>query len=177
MLKIVRKINKYGPEHFTYRLYTKIFTLIRVPTFWILAVITIVDMLWLKIDVVQWLPLWSADIFHALSTKLIYLLLSIGAFSAAFYTIGIEIIKRTTTAGDVTFIFANLVKYATYPFIVAGVIGGCLFLAKVGIVIPQSMVLFVLFVYLTLNAFYTTIKIAEHLVNMAFGIELKQIEE
>lgn len=108
---------------------------------------------------------------------MIYLLLSIGAFTAAFITIGIEIIKTKREAQNVTYIWSNLVKYAIYPFVVAMLIGVVLFLKDAGVNGSASFSLFLLFVYLTINSFYTTIKAAENLVNEAWPSEQKESKE
>ena len=104
---------------------------------------------------------------------MIYLLLPIGAFTATFFTIVIEIIKNKLEAQNVTVIWSNLIKYTVYPFIVAVFIGVALFLRDIGIYNHMPLSIFLLFTYLTINSFYTTIKMAEILVNETWQPEPK----
>ena len=158
---------KWGPEYFTFRIY-KLFTYIRVPIFWLLLVLWVSDLLYFDLEVNLQLPFWDSEIFNSMAIKMIYLLLSVGAFTAAFITIGIELIKTKREAKTVTAIWSNLVKYAIYPFVVATFIGVILFLKKVGVYDTTSFSLFLLFAYLTINSVYTTIRAGENLVNEAF---------
>ena len=165
MKNFIKKL--WGPEYFTFRIY-KLFTYIRVPIFWLLLLFWIIDLFYFGLDTNSWLPLWSSEIFSSMAIKMIYLLLSVGAFTAAFITIGIELIKNKREAQTVTSIWANLVKYAIYPFVVAMFIGVVLFLKEAGVYDLTSFSLFLLFVYLTINSVYTTIRAGENLVNEAF---------
>ena len=158
---------KLSPEYFTFRVY-KLFTYIRVPIFWLLLVLWVSDLLYLNLDTNLLIPLWNSEIFSSIAIKMIYLLLSIGAFTAAFITIGIELIKTKHEAKTVTVIWSNLVKYAIYPFIVAMFIGVILFLKEVEVYDATCFSLFLLLAYLTINSIYTTIRAAENLVNEAF---------
>src|SRR3989338_4574724 len=88
-----------------------------------------------------------------------------------FITIAIEIIKTKPEARSVTAIWSNLVKYASYPFVVAMIIGSVLVMRDVGVYNHISSSIFLLFVYLTINSFYTTIRAAEILVNEAWQPE------
>ncbi len=168
----MEKLRKWGPEYFAFKIY-KLFTYIRVPIFWLLFLFFIIDIFWLKMDFTIWFPFWSPALFTSLSINMIYLLLSIGAFTAAFITIGVEIIKTKPEAQSVTHIWSNLVKYAIYPFVIAMLIGFILFLRKVGVNLPAHFSIFILFVYLTINSFYTTIRAGENLVNEAWYSEQK----
>lgn len=161
---------KWGPEYFTFRIY-KLFTYIRVPIFWLLLVLWVSDLFYFDLDTNLLLPLWDSEFFSSMAIKMIYLLLSVGAFTAAFITIGIELIKTKREAKIVTAIWSNLVKYAIYPFVAAMFIGVILFLKKVGVYDATSFSLFLLFVYLTINSVYTTIRAGENLVNEAFQEE------
>lgn len=163
---------RWAPEYFTLRIYER-FTEVRVLIFWLLITLYIIDLAFVKADFIPfWFTKWNLEIFTGIATKMAYLLLSIGAFTAAFFTITIGIIKKKKEEQVVKVIWANLVKYAIYPFIAAALIGVVLFLLKAGLNVSASFLLFLLFVFLTINSFYTTIKIAEHLANLAFGIDL-----
>lgn len=94
LINLFKKINKYAPEYFTIRIYQKIFTPVRVIIFWLLFFFYIIDALWFKIDATKWFPFWNSEVFTSVTTKMIYLLISIGAFATAFYAIEIDIIKR-----------------------------------------------------------------------------------
>lgn len=156
-------LKKSSPEYFTFRIY-KAFTYIRIPTFWILLFFWVIDFLYLKMG----FNFWRGEIFISILIKMIYFLISIGAFTAAFITIAIEIIKSKTEPKDVAMIWSNLVKYTIYPFVVAGLISVVIFLKNINIYNSPSFSLFILFTYLTLNTIYTTIKIAEILINEAW---------
>src|SRR3989344_9501778 len=97
---------KWGPEYFTFRIY-KLFTYIRVPIFWLLLILWVSDLLYSKVDTNLWVSLWNSEMFDSMVTKMIYLLLSVGAFTAAFITIGIELIKAKHEAKLVTAIWSN----------------------------------------------------------------------
>lgn len=176
-MKYIEKLKKFGPEFFTFRIYTKLFTPIRVAIFWLLLAFIVIDFFWLKLDVSRWLPLWNLELFNSIAVKMIYLLLAIGSFTATFFTIGIEIIKDKSEARSVTYIWSNLVKYASYPFIVAGIIGATLFLRDSGVYNYLPFSIFLLFIYLTINSFYTIIKVGEILVNEAWHPERKENKE
>jgi len=166
-MNYLEKSRKWGPEFFTFRIY-RLFTYIRVPIFWLLLLFWIIDFFFFSLDTNSWLPLWSSEIFSSIEIKMVYLLISVGAFTAAFITIGIELIKSKREAQTVTSIWSNLVKYAIYPFVVAMLIGVVLFLKEAGVYDSTSFSLFLLFAYLTMNSVYTTIKAGENLVNEAF---------
>lgn len=176
-MSFTEKIRKFGPEFFTFRIYTKLFTPVRVVIFWLLLVFCIADFVWLKLDFSRWLPLWNSEIFHSIAVKMIYLLLAVGSFTATFFTIGIEIIKDKSEARSVTYLWSNLFKYASYPFIVAAIIGTTLFLRNVGIYDYIPFSIFLLFLFLTANSFYTVIKIAEILINEAWHPERQENKE
>lgn len=162
--------NLWGAEFFTFRIY-KLFTVVRKPLFWLLVIFCIISPMWLNFDISDWFPLWNQEILASMAIKMIYLLLSIGAFTAAFFTISIEIIKTKPEAKNVTSIWSNFVKYASYPFVAAMFIGIVLFLKNVGVYNGISFPIFLLFAYLTINSFYTTIRVAEILVNEAWQPE------
>ena len=166
-MNYLEKSRKWGPEFFTFRIY-RLFTYIRVPIFCLLLLFWIIDFFFFSLDTNSWLPLWSSEIFSSIEIKMVYLLISVGAFTAAFITIGIELIKSKREAQTVTSIWSNLVKYAIYPFVVAMLIGVVLFLKEAGVYDLTSFSLFLLFAYLTMNSVYTTIKAGENLVNEAF---------
>jgi len=168
MKNFIKKL--WGAEFFTFRIY-KLFTEVRKSLFWFLVIFCIISPLWLNLDISDWFPLWSQEILTLIAVKMIYLLLSIGAFTAAFITIAIEIIKTKPEARSVTAIWSNLVKYASYPFVVAMIIGSVLVMRDVGVYNHISSSIFLLFVYLTINSFYTTIRAAEILVNEAWQPE------
>ncbi len=86
----------------------------------------------------------------------------------------IDTIRKAENSVKVTDIWVNLIKYTTYPFAAAGIIGVALFLLDVGVDIPGLFSLFLLFVFLTMNSFYTTIKIAEKLVNHNYEEDTKK---
>lgn len=108
---------------------------------------------------------------------MIYLLLAIGSFTASFFTIGIELIKEKSEARSVTYLWSNLFKYGAYPFIVAVIIGTTLFLRDVGLYEYTPFSIFLLFVFLTVNSFYTVIKIAEILINESWHPDQKENKE
>ena len=147
------------------RIYSKLFTPIRIQIFWLLFIFSFIDFRWLKLDITSWFPLFDREIFISITEKMIYLLISIGAFTATFFTIVIEIIKNKLKAEHVTVIWSNLVKYTVYPFVVAIFFSTALFLRDIGVYDHLLLSTFLLFVYLTINAFYTTIRMAEILIN------------
>ncbi len=163
----MRELKKWGPEYFTVRIYTELFTRARVPIFFGLLIFCCIDFVCLKLDTMQWLPLWNQSLFTSIATKMIYLLLSVGGFTAAFFTLCIEIIKTKLEAKEITYLWSNLIKYTSYPFVVAMLISVTLFLEAAGVYNHLYFSTFLLFVYLTINSFYTTIKMAEILVNEA----------
>ncbi|GEM_PF-2789727 len=165
--------NKFAPEFFTVRFYNYIFTPVRVEIFLILFAFWIIDAVWLKMDITQWLPFWSQELFDLIIVKMIYLLLSVGVFTATFFTILIEIIKtkKNLTAQNITYLWSNLFKYTSYPFVAAVVIGAVMFFRDAGLYQNISFSVFLLFVFLTLNSFYTTTKMAEILVNESWTQE------
>ncbi len=113
----MEKVKKWSPEYITIRIYSKLFTPIRIQIFWLLVVFCFIDIIWIKFDITSWFPLFDKEIFISVAEKMIYLLLSIGAFTATFFTIVIEIIKNKLEAQNVTVIWSNLVKYTVYPFV------------------------------------------------------------
>jgi hypothetical protein len=157
---------KFGPEFFTFKLYN-FFTSIRVPIFWILLLFWVIDIFCSRLDTNSWLPAWSSEKLGSIAARIIYFLLSIGAFTAAFITIGIELIKKSESTQKITAIFSNIVKYAIYPFVVAAFIGLILFLDEVNIYDANSFSFFLLTVFLVINSIYTTIRAAENLVHKA----------
>lgn len=165
--------NKLAPEFFAIRIYNYIFTPIRVEMFLLLLVFCIIDLVWLKLNFTQWLPFWNQELFDLIAVRMIYLLLSIGAFTATFFTICIEIIKTKREAKNVTYLWSNLFKYASYPFVAAVIIGAILFFKDVGLYQSISFPIFLMFAFLTVNSFYTTIRMAEILVNESWPPEQK----
>ncbi len=108
---------------------------------------------------------------------MIYLLLAVGSFTASFFTIGIELIKEKSEARSVTYLWSNLFKYGAYPFIIAATIGATLFFRAVGVYNDIPFSIFLLFVFLTVNSFYTVIKIAEILINESWHPEKNENKE
>ena len=172
-MNYIEKLKKWSPEYITVRIYNNLFTPIRVQTFWLIVIFCFVDIFWLRLDITSWFPFFDQEIFISITKKMIYLLLPIGAFTATFFTIVIEIIKNKLEAQNVTVIWSNLIKYTVYPFIVAVFIGVALFLRDIGIYNHMPLSIFLLFTYLTINSFYTTIKMAEILVNETWQPEPK----
>ena len=144
--------------------------------FLLLLVFWIIDSVWFKLDVTRWLPFWNQGLFDSIIIKMIYLLLSVGAFTATFFTILIEIIKtkKNLTPKNITYLWSNLFKYTSYPFVAAVVIGVVIFLRDSGLYQSIPFPVFLLFVFLTLNSFYTTTKMAEILVNESWSQEQKE---
>ena len=168
--------NKFAPEYFTVRIYNYIFTPIRVEIFLFLLAFWIIDFVWLKLDFTRWLPFWNQGLFDSIIIKMIYLLLSVGAFTATFFTILIEIVKtkKNLTAPNITYLWSNLFKYTSYPFVVAVVIGTVIFFRDAGLYQNIPFPIFLLFVFLTINSFYTTTKMAGILVNESWSQEQKE---
>ncbi len=164
-------IGKYGPEFFTNKIYTKLFTPIRVPIFLFFLFFCLVDLFWIKFNITLLLPYWSQEIFNSLTTKMIYLLLSLGALASVFLTISIDIIRKKSNHREATAIFSNLVKYITYPFFIVIIIEVILFLRDAGLYKNILFSVFLFFVYLTISSFYTTIRMAQILVDEAFGLD------
>lgn len=159
------KINRWAPEHFTRQIYKKL-TEVRVLTFWLLVIFYVIDSLFIKPDFISyWFPNWRLEIFTQIATKMLYSLLAVGVFTATFFTIVIKTIKTKKDPATITGVWTNLVKYTIYPFAASIVVGTALFLVKVGVNIPALFSLFLLFIFLTINSFYTTIKMAEILVS------------
>lgn len=168
-----KMISKWGPEYFTFWIY-RLFTRVRVLIFLLLVLLYAVDAISSKVNIAPSKFLLEGPEATSMVTKMIYLLLSIGAFTAAFITIAIGIIKKKHEAKTVTNIWSNLVKYATYPFFASMLMVAVLFLKDIRIDIPAPFPLFLLFVYLTINSIYTTVRLGEILVNEAFGIDLDE---
>ena len=157
---------RLAPEFFTLRLYHG-FTYIRVPLFYILIVLYILNALWGDI----WVGLpWTQEDLGVVVKYSTYLLLTIGALVATWLTILLNIIKISERAGGQ---WANLVKYVLYPIVTAILISIVTFLQKFGVIIPAPFSLSLFIGFLLLNAIYTTIKEAEHLANASYGAEDK----
>ncbi|KKU86341.1 MAG: hypothetical protein UY15_C0011G0005 [Parcubacteria group bacterium GW2011_GWA2_47_9] len=166
--------NKFTPEYSAIRIYNYIFTPIRVEMFLLLLAFCIVDFIWLKLDFTKWFTLWNQELLNSIAVKMVYLLLAIGSFTATFFTICIEIIKTKHEAVDVTYLWSNLVKYTVYPFVVVLIIGAAIFFRHAGLNQNISFPVFLLFAFLTLNSFYTTIKMAQILVEGSWSQEKKE---
>ena len=170
---MLEKLRKFGPEFYTYRIYTKLFTPIRVVIFWLLVAFCFGDIFWLNLDFTRWLPFWNQGLFDSIIIKMIYLLLSVGAFTATFFTILIEIVKtkKNLTAPNIKYLWSKLFKYTSYPFVVAVLIGTVIFFRDAGLYQNIPFPIFLLFVFLTINSFYTTTKMAEILVTESWSQE------
>jgi len=160
------KLSKWAPEYFTLRFYRR-FTEIRIFAFWLIFIFYIIDALIVGPDFVPLAIKWNLENFTEFSTIMLYFLLSIGTFTAGFFSITISIIKSKDEALSARALWANSVKYTIYPFCAALLIVIVLFLIKMGLTISASFSLFLFFSFLAVNSFYTTIKIAEHLVNFS----------
>lgn len=164
-------LNRWAPEYFTRQIYNKL-TEVRVIAFLLLVALYVIDGFFIKPDFIPyWFRDWGPEIFTAVTTKMLYLLLSIGVFTATFFPIVIKIVRKKKEAEVVTRIWANLVKYTIYPFAAAIVIWTALFLLDVGVSIPALFSLFLLFIFLTVNSFYTTIRMAQILVDESYTDE------
>lgn len=168
--------NKFAPEFFAIRIYNYIFTPVRVEVFVLLLLFCVADLFWLKLNFTQWLPFWNQELFSSITVKMIYLLLAIGSFTATLFTICIEIIKTKHEAVDVTYLWSNLVKYTVYPFATALIIAAVIFFRNVGLYQNLSFPVFLLFAFLTLNSFYTTIRMAQILVEGSWSEKEKKDE-
>ena len=157
---------KLAPEFFTLRLYHG-FTYIRVPLFYVLIVLYILNALWGDI----WVGIpWTQEDLGTVAKYSTYLLLTLGAIIATWLTIVLNIIRVSERAGGQ---WANLVKYVLYPIVTAILISIVTFLQKLGVIIPAPFSLSLFIGFLLLNALYTTIKEAEHLANASYGAEDK----
>lgn len=157
---------KWAPEFFTLQFYHG-FTYIRVPLFYILIVLYILNALWGDI----WVGLpWTQEDLGVVAKYSTYLLLTVGALVATWLTIVLNIIKVSERAGGQ---WANLVKYVLYPIVTAILISTIILLQKFGVTIPAPFSLSLFIGFLLLNALYTTIKEAEQLVNASYGVEDK----
>jgi len=161
--------NKFSPEYSAIRIYNYIFTPIRVEMFLLLFAFSIIDLVWLRVDFTKWFPFWNQELFSSIAIRMVYLLLAIGSFTATFFTICIEIIKTKHEAVDVTYLWSNLVKYTVYPFVAALIIGAAIFFRSAGLYQSISFPIFLLFAYLTLNSFYTTIRMAQIIVESSWS--------
>lgn len=168
--------NKFAPEYSAIRIYNYIFTPIRVEMFLLLFVFSIVDLVWLRLDFTKWFPFWNQELLNSIAVKMVYLLLAIGSFTATFFTICIEIVKTKHKAVDVTYLWSNLVKYTVYPFVAALIIGAAIFFRNAGLYQIISFPVFLLFAFLTLNSFYTTIRMAQILVEGSWSEKEKKDE-
>jgi hypothetical protein len=157
---------RWAPEFFTLRLYHG-FTYIRVPLFYILIVVYILNAFWG--DIWAGLP-WTQEDLGLVVKYSTYLLLTVGALVATWLTIVLNIIKVSERAGGQ---WANLVKYVLYPIVTAILISIVTLLQKFGVIIPAPFSLSLLIGFLLLNAIFTTIKEAEHLANASYGAEDK----
>lgn len=136
MSNISKKLNSWAPEYFTRRIYEKL-TEVRVLIFWLLVLLYIIDSLFIKPDLMPyWFSNWGPEIFTGIATKMLYLLLTIGVFTATFFTIVIETIRNKNNSTTVTGIWTNLVEYTIYPFAASIIIGMALFFIKIGVNIP-----------------------------------------
>lgn len=163
-LSIKELLNKLAPEYFTLRLYHA-FTYVRVVLFYILLVLYLLNALWG--DVWANIP-WTQDDLVFVASRGIYILLAVGALTATWFAIVIEIIKKSNRAAGQ---WANIVKYVVYPVITAVIISYVPLLHKFGIIIPAPLSLSLLIAYLIFNSLFTTVKEAENIANGVYGTE------
>lgn len=156
-------LNKWGPERFP-RLIYSFLTNIRGFVFYLLALFFVIAFF---VDFEFSYPFhFGIDTFQEWSTKMMYLLFAIGAFNTTtFFKTVNEVVQRKQEARQVTTIWTNLVKYTLYPFGAGIVIASILFLGNIGQNINALFPLFLLFVFLTINSFYTTIRMAQILID------------
>lgn len=171
-------LNKWTPEYFTRRVYS-VLTRIRVITFLILVVIyftSFVIIVFLKsgINTPDWLNNWGIDDFTLVSSQLVKFLFGVLGLGGILFPITIGIVQTKISAQEVTSLWTNLVKYVlVYPFSVIVFIQIILFVVSQGVNIPALFILFLIIVFLTLNAFYATIRMGEILINQAFSKRAK----
>jgi len=164
-MKLKKILNKLAPEYFTLRIYHA-FTYIRVVLFYILIVFYLLNVFWWD-DV--WLDIpWTQDDLVFVAKHGIYILLAVGALTATWFAIVIEVIKKSNRAAGQ---WANIVKYVAYPVITAVIISSIPLLHKLDVTIPAPLPLSLLIAYLIFNSLFTAIKEAENIANGIYGTE------
>jgi len=172
MKTLLEKLKKFGPEYFTIRIYNKFFVYIRVPIFWSLSILFLVDfVLNLYGTNIFRIESLTDEVFILIAEKIVYLLVAVGVFMAGFFTIVIEIIKKKEVSNnEVTSVWLNFLKYTSYPFIIAGIIYIIVLLKNIGLIVrmPLKFSFLLLFIYLAINSFYAVIRLAEILINALY---------
>ena len=159
----------WGPEDIAYKVYS-FFTLFRKQMFYVLVI-----SIFISIFCTAHFQLIGADFFFLKLNKMVEFLIAIGAITAAYVAISIEIIRKQMKSKDVTRIWGNLAKNIIYPFAVALFIEVILFFEKTYFFVIRNESFFLIFIFslfLTINSVFTLLDAIEGLINEEWRTKL-----